>query len=102
MKIHAPTFAAGDVMNVHDANSLPIARMNAAKDAHRRHGTSGGKARAAMTATQTRDRDAGLDCHAIALATVAAIWSDFRSWSQEYRARPDGETFQSAEWEAFR
>lgn len=30
-------------MNIHDVNSLPVTRMNAARDAHRARGTSGGK-----------------------------------------------------------
>lgn len=56
-----------------------IEQMNAAKDAHRHHGTSGGKDNARpMSATEYRARDAGLSCHDLALATVAAQQSRYR------------------------
>lgn len=71
----------------------PIARMNAAKDMHRARGTTGGKGNGAraMTATEIRARDDGMACHELALANVAAIWNEFRSWSQQERTRPLGD-----------
>lgn len=69
-----------------------IEQLNAAKDAHRHHGTTGGKGNArAMTATEIRARDDGMACHELALANVAAIWNEFRSWSQQERTRPLGD-----------
>jgi hypothetical protein len=72
-----------------DSTYDPIARMNAARDVHRARGTSGGKGnRRAVTATERREREVGMTCHELALATVDAIWSEFRSWSQSGRIDP--------------
>lgn len=72
-----------------DATFDPIARMNAARDVHRARGTTGGKGnQRQITATERREREAGLSCHDLALATVDAIWSEFRSWSQSGRTDP--------------
>lgn len=61
-------------------------------DVHRHRGTTGGKGnRRTVTATERRERDAGLSCHDLALATVDAIWSEFRSWSQSGRIIPLGQ-----------
>ncbi len=85
MKTSAPKSAAGDAMA-----RATIEYMNARRDAHRAHGTSGGKAARIITDKDRAVRDAGLACHDIALATVDAIWSEFRSWSAEGRNRPLG------------
>lgn len=69
-----------------------VDQLNAARDAHRHRGTTGGKGNArTMTATEVRERDTGLDCHALALANVASIWAEFRSWSRNERIRPLGD-----------
>lgn len=59
-----------------------VDQLNAARDAHRHRGTTGGKGNA---------RTIGLDCHALALANVASIWAEFRSWSRNERIRPLGD-----------
>lgn len=78
------------VFTVH--NYDPIACMNAAKDRHRANGTTGGKKYVSvLTAAQIRAREDGMSCHEIALATVDAIWAEFRSWSANERIRPLGD-----------
>ncbi len=75
------------------ANFDPIARMNAAKDAHRAKGTTGGAGGARhLTSKERFTRDDGLTREQLMYAKLEAIYGEFRSWVAQDAIKPLGDS----------